>query len=99
MSTQAPRRRLKNVTVTLDEETFAKARVRAAERNLSLSRLMSDVLRRELQHESEYEAAYRAWRARKPFALKGAPQPYPKREELYDRAAMRLEDAPRRKAK
>jgi len=39
MSSRAARRRLKNVTVTLDEETFAKARVRAAERNMSLSRL------------------------------------------------------------
>jgi plasmid stability protein len=99
MSSRAASRRLKNVTVTLDEETFAKARVRAAERNMSLSRLMSDVLRRELQHESEYEAAYRAWRARKPFPLKGVPQPYPKREVLYDRAAMRAEDAARRKQK
>ena len=99
MSSRAASRRLKNVTVTLDEQTFAKARVRAAERNMSLSRLMSDVLRRELQHESEYEAAYRAWRARKPFPLKGVPQAYPKRAELYDRAAMRREDAVRRKAK
>ncbi|HYY62014.1 MAG TPA: hypothetical protein VE756_11530 [Burkholderiales bacterium] len=85
--------------MTLDEETFAKARVRAAERNMSLSRFMSDVLRRELRHESEYEAAYRAWRARKPFPLKGPPQPYPKREDLYDRAAMRAVDAARRKQK
>jgi plasmid stability protein len=99
MSSRAASRRLKNVTVTLDEETFAKARVRAAERSMSLSRLMSEVLRRELQHESEYEAAYRAWRARKPFPLKGVPQPYPKREALYDRAAMRAEVAARRKQK
>ena len=48
---------------------------------------------------SEYKAAYRAWRQRKPFPLKGPPQRYPKREELYDRAAMRSEDAARRKAK
>jgi hypothetical protein len=60
---------------------------------------MSDMLRQELRHESEYEAAFRAWRARKPFPLKGPAQPYPKREELYDRAAMRAEDAPRRKQK
>ncbi len=99
MSSRAATRRLKNVTVTLDEETFAKARVRAAERNMSLSRFMSEVLRQELRHESEYEAAFRAWRARKPFPLKGPPQPYPKRAELYDRAAMRAEDASRRKQK
>jgi hypothetical protein len=66
---------------------------------MSLSRFIGDIVRRELRHESEYEAAYRAWRQRKPFPLKGAAQRYPKREELYDRAAMRREDAARRKAK
>jgi hypothetical protein len=93
------RRRMKNVTVTLDEETFAKARVKAAERNMSLSRFISEVLGRDLRHEDEYEAAYRAWRDAKPFPLKGPPQPYPKREELYDRAAMRRDDEGRRKRK
>ena len=82
-------RRMKNVTVTLDEETFAKARIRAAERNLSLSRLMSELLARELRHDDAYESAYRTWRAAKPFALKGPAQRYPKREELYDRPVLR----------
>ena len=99
MSSGVASRRLRNVTVTLDDETLAKARVRAAERNMSLSRFMGEVLRQELRHEGEYEAAFRAWRARKPFPLKGPAQPYPKREELYDRAAMRADDAGRRKQK
>ena len=85
-------RRMKNVTVTLDETTFAKARVKAAERSMSLSRFIGEVLGRDLRHEDEYEAAYRAWRAAKPFPLSGPPQPYPKREEIHDRAAMRRED-------
>ena len=42
-----------------------------------------------LTAEPEYEAAYRAWRKRKPFPLKGSPEPYPKREELYDRPVFR----------
>ena len=82
-------RRMKNLTVTLDEETFAKARVRAAERNLSLSRFIGDLLRRELRHDDEYEAAYRTWRAAKPFALKGGAERYPKREEIHDRSLLR----------
>jgi len=72
---------MKNVTITLDEDTAARARVQAAERNMSLSRYIGELLRRELRHTDEYEAAYRAWRKRKPFPLKGSPQPYPKREE------------------
>jgi hypothetical protein len=82
-------RRMKNLTVTLDEETFAKARVRAAERNVSLSRFIGELLARELRHGDEYESAYRTWRAAKPFALKGGAQRYPKREELYDRPLLR----------
>jgi hypothetical protein len=80
---------MKNVTVTLDEDTAARARVQAAERNMSLSRYIGEVLRKELRHADEYEAAYRAWRKSKPFPLKGAPQPYPKREEIYDRPVFR----------
>jgi hypothetical protein len=80
---------MKNVTITLDENTAARARVKAAERSMSLSRYIGELLRKELRHDDAYEAAYRAWRARKPFPLKGPPQPYPKREELYDRPIFR----------
>lgn len=76
---------MKIVTVTLDEDTAKRARVRAAARNMSLSRYVGEVLRRELGARDEYEAAYRAWRKRKPFPLKGSPEPYPKRAELHDR--------------
>ena len=80
---------MKNVTITLDDQTLATARVRAAERGTSLSRFIGEVLRRELRHDDEYEAAYRAWRAAKPFPLKGPAERYPKREELYDRPVLR----------
>jgi plasmid stability protein len=80
---------MKNVTITLDDETAARARVQAAERGQSLSRYIGDVLRSELRHSAEYEAAYRSWRAAKPFPLKGPPERYPKRDELYDRPVFR----------
>ena len=81
---------MRNVTVTLDEETADKARVKAAEQKISLSRYIGEVLRRELRHEDAYEAAYRAWREdRKPWPLRGVSRPYPKREELYDRPVLR----------
>jgi hypothetical protein len=41
-----------------------------------------------------YEAAYRAWRKRKPFPLKGSHEPYPKREDLYGRPMRRLRSRP-----
>jgi plasmid stability protein len=80
---------MKNLTITLDEETARLARVRAAKRDMSVSRYIGELLRKELRHDEEYEAAYRAWRAERPFPLKGSPEPYPRREELYDRPVLR----------
>jgi hypothetical protein len=81
-------RKLK-IWVDLDEDTAKRARVQAAERNMSLSRYIGEVLRKELGAMDEYEAAYRAWRKREPFPLKGSPEPYPKREDLYDQPRTR----------
>ena len=67
---------MRNVTITLDKETAAQVKVRAAERGMSLSRYIGEVLRRELRNGDIYDAAYRSWRAGKPFPLSGAPQPF-----------------------
>ena len=82
---------MKNVTISIDDRVLAKVRAKAAEHKLNLSDYIADVLGRATD-EDGYEAAYRAWRAAKPFPLSGPPQPYPKREELYDRAALRREE-------
>ena len=80
---------MRNVTITLDNETASQAKVRAAERGMSLSRYVGEMLRRELRSGDIYDAAYRSWRAAKPFPLEGPPQKYPQREELYDRPVLR----------
>ena len=81
--------RLKNVTITLDAETASRARVQAAERNMSLSRYVGEVLREQAGKPDEYEAAMRRFFSRKPFRLKGPAQRYPKREALHDRSVLR----------
>ena len=85
METKASRS-LQNVTITLDKDTHAKARIRAAESNLSLSRFIGEVVREHLGKEDAYEAAYRAFRAEKPLKLSGR---YLTREEANDRAGLR----------
>jgi hypothetical protein len=80
---------MRNVTVTLDEETAAWARVQAAERDMSLSRFIGELLQERRRKSDKYEEAYRGWRAEKPWNLKGPWKPYPKREELYDRPVFR----------
>lgn len=77
---------MKNITITLDEQAAAWARVQAAERNMSLSRFVGELLRNRMRHSREYEQAMRAALAEKAIALEG---PYLKREELYDRPRLR----------
>ncbi|HUK03776.1 MAG TPA: CopG family transcriptional regulator [Burkholderiales bacterium] len=80
---------MRNVTVSLDDATYARTRVRAAERKMSLSRYIGEALREHTGHTREYEAAMRAALAEKPLDLKGPWKPYPKRDELYDRPVLR----------
>ena len=76
------RPRLKNVTVTLDEATYARARVQAAERKMSLSRFIAETLRDSQRYSREYDRAMQAALAQKPLKLEG---PYLKRDDLYAR--------------
>jgi hypothetical protein len=81
---------MKNVTITLDEQTAAWARVHAAREDMSLSRFIGEMLRRQMRESREYQEAMNAYLSRGPFRqLTGPSQPYPKREELHDRAGLR----------
>lgn len=79
---------MKNVTVSLDEETARWARVEAARQDISVSSLLRQVLERvKAAHESYPEAMHR-FRSRPPVPLKKAGR-YPSREELHDRDDLR----------
>lgn len=80
---------MKNVTITLDEETARWARVEAARRDTSLSRFVGELLKQHMLREERYEAAMRDLlsRPRKPLTLTG--ETYPRREELHDRDGLR----------
>jgi hypothetical protein len=80
---------MKRITIRLDEKTATWARVQAAKRSMSLSRFVGEMLRDKMHHSRAYQAAYRAFLAQKPLDLKGPWEPYPKREELYDRPVLR----------
>ena len=79
---------MKNITITLDEKTAAWARVHAAQRSMSLSRFVSELLHEKMGESREYEAAMRRFFSVKPRNLSDG-QPLPKREELYDRKGLR----------
>jgi hypothetical protein len=79
---------VKNVTIALDEDVARWARVRAAEQDKSLSRLLAELLRDRMMEEKNYRAAIRAYLSRPPVVLKRGGR-YPAREALYDRKGLR----------
>jgi hypothetical protein len=78
---------MKNITVTLDEETARWSRIYAAQQNKSLSRFLGEILHEKMHESHAYEEAMRRFLAKESFTTDGAP--YPKREELYDRGKLR----------
>lgn len=80
---------MKNVTITLDEETVRWARIEAAKRGISLSKLTAELLRERRSQEAEYEAAMQRFFSRQGQRLSESETRYPKREELYDRKVLR----------
>jgi hypothetical protein len=80
---------MKNITITLDEQTAARARRQAAQLGMSLSRYVGQVLEKSLRESREYERAMHRFFARKSRVLNRSGAPYPKREELYDRGRLR----------
>jgi hypothetical protein len=89
MEKPRPPRALKNITITLDGETAAQARVRAAERNMSLSRYISEALRKDMRYSREYEQAMQRFLSQKPVKLKRPGERYLAREEVHDRPGLR----------
>jgi hypothetical protein len=76
---------MKNVTITLHEEVARWARIRAAELNTSVSRLLGEMLERLMLEEQNYHAAKKRYLSGEPQVLNEAGSGYPKREELHDR--------------
>ena len=80
---------MKNVTITLDEETAAWARVYAAEHNMSVSRMVGEMLQQRMRGSHEYDVAMRLYLSKPPVRLKRTGSQYAKRDELHDRARFR----------
>lgn len=76
-----------NLTITADEEVLRWARVKAAEENTSVARLVGDLLRERMRAEHGYQAAKRRFLGAKKRILSRGP--YPSRDELHDRARLR----------
>ena len=73
---------MRNVTITVEETALEWARIEAAKRNTSVSRLVGEMLADKMRHDDAYERAMREWMAdTSGFVSNG--QSYPHREEIY----------------
>ena len=82
-------RKLKNVTVTLDPETARWARIEAAQRDTSVSRLLGDILQREMEGQASYQHAMERYLAQAPGLHRKSGEPLPSREALHERDGLR----------
>jgi hypothetical protein len=73
---------MKNVTITVEDNVLEWARIEAAKRNTSVSRMVGEMLAEKMRHEDAYWRAYQEWLADRTYFDSGD-QPYPKREDLY----------------
>jgi hypothetical protein len=80
---------VKNVTITLDKEVARWARIRAAEAETSVSRLVGEMLRELMASEAGYRSAREQFFSVEPRPLRELGKPLPARDELHDRAGLR----------
>ncbi len=80
-------RRLRNITVTVEEDVARWARLEAARQEKSVSRLLAGLLKDRMEATTSYERAMRRALARKPFLMTDGR--YLSREEAHDRPNLR----------
>lgn len=80
---------MRNITITLDEEAARWARVEAARRDMSVSRLFAGLLEEYMGAEQRYDGAMHDYLSRRGRKLKGPDASYPSRDERHDRVRLR----------
>ena len=80
---------MKNVTITLDERTAAWVRVYAANNDMSVSRIVGEMLRERMREEHDYDSAMRRYLGKAPVKLKRKGHRYPERADTHDRTSLR----------
>lgn len=79
---------MKNVTITLDEETASWARMHAARQGKSVSRMVGELLHEHMRDSRRYAEAMRRYLSRPPVRMRTRGN-YPRREGLHERSDLR----------
>jgi hypothetical protein len=74
----------RNVTIGISDETALWTRRKAAEENTSVSRLVGEMLERQMRLTADYWRAFERWKSNRPRAAFGATQRLT-REQAHER--------------
>jgi hypothetical protein len=74
-----------NVTITMEEEVARWARIKAAERGTSVSRLVGEMLREKMLFEQSYLSAMQRYLSKMPQCISEPGESYPRRDEVHER--------------
>lgn len=77
---------MKNVTITVEEAALEWARIEAAKRGTSVSRLVGEMLAEKMQRTDAYQRAMHDWQT-KARRWRSDGQAYPQRVDIYGRGA------------
>ena len=80
---------MKNVTVSMEEGVADWARMEAARRNTSVSRMVGEMLAEKMRRDDAYERAMNEW-LQHDLSFTSDGSPYPKRAEIYAERLNRL---------
>ena len=74
----------RNLTIKISDEAILWARRQAAEKNTSVSRLVGEMLERQMRLSDEYWRAFDHWKTTRPLAGLGAAERM-SREDVHER--------------
>ena len=76
---------LKNLTITVEEETLRWARRQAAEKDTSVSKLVGQMLEDQMRRTTKYWEAYEKWKQIDPVSIPGLAENRLTREQANER--------------
>jgi len=80
---------MKNITITLDENTASWVRIAAARHDSSVSRYIAEMLEAKMRESNDYANARRRFFERGPSMINDPRSALPGRESLHDRSDLR----------
>jgi hypothetical protein len=75
---------MKNVTITLEDDVAQWARIWAAKKNTSVSKLLGNVLKTKMAQEERYDIAMQQYLSTSAIPLKTGTDDYPDRDSIHD---------------